>query len=67
MKLQLNINNLKTSLKEDSMGALLAAIIGLPMGLAFGVQSGLGPQAGIYTAIILPFIASLFGGTKTLI
>ena len=67
MKLQLNIKNLITSLKEDSMGALLAAIIGLPMGLAFGVQSGLGPQAGIYTAIILPFIASLFGGTKTLI
>ena len=49
------------------MGALLAAIIGLPMGLAFGVQSGLGPQAGIYTAILLAFIASIFGGTKTLI
>ena len=49
------------------MGALLAAIIGLPMGLAFGVQSGLGAEAGIYTAIILAFVASLFGGTKTLI
>lgn len=49
------------------MGGLLAAIIGLPMGLAFGVQSGLGPEAGIYTAIILAFVASLFGGTRTLI
>lgn len=49
------------------MGGLLAAIIGLPMGLAFGVQSGLGPEAGLYTAILLPFVSSLFGGTKTLI
>jgi SulP family sulfate permease len=53
--------------KEDLMGGLLAAIIGLPMGLAFGVQSGLGPEAGLYTAILLPFVSSLFGGTKTLI
>lgn len=37
------------------------------MGLAFGVQSGLGPQAGIFTAIILAFVAALFGGTRTLI
>lgn len=62
-----DISQYKGALKEDMMGALLAAIIGLPMGLAFGVQSGLGPQAGIYTAIILAFVASLFGGTKTLI
>lgn len=67
MKLKVDFKAYKGSLKEDMMGALLAAIIGLPMGLAFGVQSGLGPQAGIYTAILLPFIASLFGGTKTLI
>lgn len=49
------------------MGALLASIISLPMGLAFGVQSGLGAQAGIFTAIVLAFVASLFGGTRTLI
>ncbi len=57
----------KGSIKQDLTGGLLAAIIGLPMGLAFGVQSGLGPQAGIYTAVILAFFASLFGGTRTLI
>ena len=37
------------------------------MGLAFGLQSGLGPQAGLYTAIILAIIASIIAGTKTLI
>lgn len=62
-----DLTKYKGSLKEDLMGGLLAAIIGLPMGLAFGVQSGLGPEAGIYTAIILAFLASIFGGTKTLI
>lgn len=63
---RLKIRNLKFG-KEDLVGGLLAAIIGLPMGLAFGVQSGLGPQAGLYTAILLPFVSSIFGGTKTLI
>jgi len=67
MNFKIDINHYKKSFKEDISGALLAAIIGLPMGLAFGVQSGLGPQAGIYTAILLPFVASFLGGTKTLI
>lgn len=49
------------------MGGLLAAIAGMPMGLAFGVLSGLGPMAGIYTAIIMAISASIFGGTKALI
>ena len=55
------------NLRKDISGGLLAAIVSLPMGLAFGVQSGLGAQAGIYTAIILALVASLIGGTRTLI
>jgi len=61
------INKLTKTFKEDLMGGLAAAIIGLPMGLAFGVQSGLGAQAGLFTAIALPIIAAIFGGTRTLI
>ncbi|MFK7936256.1 MAG: SulP family inorganic anion transporter [Saprospiraceae bacterium] len=67
MNFQQQFSTYQKTFRADASGALLAAIIGLPMGLAFGVQSGLGPQAGIYTAIILAFVASLFGGTKTLI
>ena len=65
----MNFNSIlhKSTLKNDISGGLLAAIIGLPMALAFGVQSGLGAQAGIYTAIILALVASVVGGTKTLI
>ena len=55
------------NLRKDISGGLLAAIVSLPMGLAFGVQSGLGAQAGIYTAILLALVASLIGGTRTLI
>lgn len=44
---------------------MTAAVIALPLGLAFGVASGMGATAGIYGAIILGFIASLFSGTPT--
>ena len=53
------------NLKANIFGALTAAVIALPLGLAFGVASGLGPTAGIYGAIIVVFFASLFGGTPT--
>ena len=55
----------KLKLQENLFGGLTAAIIALPLGLAFGVASGLGPTAGIYGAIILGFFASLLGGTPT--
>ena len=51
--------------KKNLFGGLTAAVIALPLGLAFGVASGLGATAGIYGAIILGFFASLFGGTPT--
>lgn len=57
------MNNLK--LKQNLFGGLTAAVIALPLGLAFGVSSGLGATAGIYGAIIVGFFASLFGGTPT--
>ncbi len=53
------------NLQKNLFGGLTAAIIALPLGLAFGVASGMGPTAGIYGAIILGFFASLFGGTDT--
>jgi len=49
----------------DLFGGLTAAVVALPLALAFGVQSGLGAIAGLYGAIILGIVASVFGGTKT--
>lgn len=37
----------------------------LPVALAFGVASGLGPEAGIYGAIAVGFFAAVFGGTPS--
>ena len=37
-------------------------MVALPVALAFGEASGLGPVAGIYSAIAVCFFASVFGG-----
>ena len=52
-------------IKGDTFGGLTAGIIALPLALAFGVSSGLGPTAGLFGAIFLSFFAALFGGTNT--
>jgi SulP family sulfate permease len=49
--------------RNDIFGALTAAVVALPLALAFGVASGAGPIAGLYGAIATGFFAALFGGT----
>ena len=56
--------NLQT-LRGDIFGGVTAAVVGLPVALAFGVASGLGALAGIYGAIAVGFFAAVFGGTKS--
>ena len=51
--------------RGDLFGGITAGIVALPLALAFGVSSGLGPSAGLYGAIIISFFAALFGGTNT--
>ncbi|MGD1952344.1 MAG: SulP family inorganic anion transporter [Leptolyngbyaceae cyanobacterium] len=53
------------NLKGDVFGGLTAAIVALPLALAFGVASGAGPIAGLYGAICVGFLAALFGGTPS--
>jgi len=49
--------------RRDAFGALTAAVVALPLALAFGVASGAGAIAGLYGAIAVGFFASVFGGT----
>lgn len=56
-----------SNLKGDFFGGLTAGVVTLPLALAFGLQSGLGPISGLYCAIFLGGIAVVFGGTRTLI
>ena len=53
--------------RGDLFGGVTAAVIALPMALAFGVASGAGPEAGLYGAILVGLFAALFGGSPTLI
>lgn len=55
------------NVRGDLFGGVTAAVIALPMALAFGVASGAGPVAGLWGAVLVGFFASLFGGTPTLI
>lgn len=55
------------NVKGDLFGGVTAAVIALPMALAFGVASGAGAVSGLWGAVLVGFFASLFGGTPTLI
>jgi sulfate permease, SulP family len=55
------------NVQGDIFGGVTAAIVSLPLALAFGVASGAGPVAGLYGAVCVGFFAALFGGTPTLI
>jgi SulP family sulfate permease len=61
-----NTINLK-NWRGDLFGGITAAVVSLPMALAFGVASGAGPAAGLYGAVLVGLFAALFGGTSTLI
>jgi SulP family sulfate permease len=52
------------SLRGDLFGGATAAIVALPLALAFGVASGAGALAGLYGAIFAGFLAALLGGTR---
>ena len=63
--MKLNFNYNIEALRGDLFGGVTAAVVGLPVALAFGVASGLGPLAGLYGAIAVGFFAAVFGGTKS--
>ena len=62
-----DLGSLFKNLKGDFLGGLTAGVVTLPLALAFGLQSGLGAESGLYCAIILGLIAVVFGGTPSLI
>ena len=57
-------NEFVKNIFNDFVGGITSGIIAIPLALAFGVASGLGALAGLYGAIILCFVAAIFGGAK---
>lgn len=55
------------SLRKDFVAALTGAVIVLPQGVAFALIAGLPPEHGLYTAIVIPIVAALFGSSWHLV
>jgi SulP family sulfate permease len=55
------------TLRADILAAMTGAVIVLPQGVAFAMIAGLPPQYGLYTAIVTPIIAALFGSSRHLV
>ena len=52
-----------TQLAKDVVAGIIVAIIALPLSIALALASGVGPEQGIYTAIVAGFVISLLGGS----
>jgi len=55
------------TLQADAMAGITGAVIVLPQGVAFAMIAGMPPEYGLYTAMITPVIAALFGSSWHLI
>ena len=56
-------NYKKEQFVKDVIAGIIIAIIALPLSIALALASGVGPEQGIYTAIIAGFVISLLGGS----
>src|SRR3954462_15188889 len=48
----------------DLLAGLTVGLVALPLAMAFGIASGVTPQAGLYTAIVAGFLISALGGSR---
>ena len=53
-----------STFKKDLAAGLTVGIIALPLAMAFAIASNVGPERGLYTAIIAGFLISLLGGSR---
>lgn len=53
------------SLLHDLLAGITVGLVALPLAMAFGIASGVTPQAGLYTAVVAGFLISALGGSRT--
>ena len=49
---------------QDTLAGIIVGIVAIPLAIAFGISSGVGPTEGLVTAIIAGLLISVFGGSK---
>ena len=54
----------KEQFLKDFISGIIVAIIALPLSIALALASGVGPEEGLYTAIVAGFIISFLGGSR---
>ena len=54
----------KEQFVKDVIAGIIVAIIALPLSIALALASGVGPEQGIYTAIVAGFVISFLGGSQ---
>jgi SulP family sulfate permease len=53
-----------TLLRQDLLAAITVAIVALPLSMAIAIASGVGPERGLFAAIIGGFMISALGGSR---
>jgi sulfate permease, SulP family len=57
----------RETLRSDLVAGLTNAAVSLPQGVAFAAIAGLPPQYGLYTAMVTPIVAALFGSSMVMV
>ena len=63
----LNLDYRWQDARKDLLAGLTVAAISLPQGMAYALLAGVDPQYGLYSAIVVTAIASIFGSSSHLI
>ena len=54
----------RRDLISDLVAGVTVGLVALPLAMAFGIASGVTPQAGLYTAVLAGFLISALGGSR---
>lgn len=54
---------LRAQFARDIMAGIVVAVVALPLSIALAIASGVGPEQGLYTAIVAGFVIALLGGS----
>lgn len=55
--------NTRTAL-ADLFAGVTVGVVALPLAMAFAIASGVGPERGLYTAVVAGFLISALGGSR---
>ena len=57
-------NYSRSAFVHDLLAGITVGLVALPLAMAFGIASGVTPQAGLYTAVVAGFLISALGGSR---